>query len=543
MYNPNSLGAAPLVAAALGRSLGVEIHVSEKASTAFTDGTSRITLPALPVDVDEQTERMLWGFIHHEAGHCRHSDLAYQDDPIVDDEFIRKIVGILEDARMEAAHIALYPGAEKILKKLMETLVDIEFWTKPSDEHKPSEAFIAFVLYYLRSTFLDQSALIPFRDRARRLLEDELGSALVSRIVSILQTVRQANETYDCVDIAINLRSLLRDEQESAKSEPPQESPSVPNDDSSSEDSTEGTHHHQSDALAEILGGEVNEDLNLGDLGDCLGSAISDQLDNNATSRALSLPNGVIEIDGRLDETAIRLAKSHTSKLSSQLKRVLESTKRMPSSRHKRGKRIGRRDVHRIALDDPRIFRRKVRQPAVNTAVVELKDVSSSMRDRILIANDATLATSLALSEVKNVEHSVAAFPAKERGESIEVVKDFDESTSRVSSRFNTSAHGGTPMAEALLWAGWQLSKRREHRKIIVVSTDGHPDDADSSTGECPVTKSVIEHLRTSGIEIHGLMIDTTDKYNLFDSSRTITHISELTSAYVELFERVLKVA
>ena len=543
MYNQNSLGAAPLVAAALGRSLGVEIRVSESAGTAYTDGDSQITLPVLPVNLDEQTERMLWGFIHHEAGHCRHSDLAYQEDPIVDDEFIRLMTGILEDARMEAAHIRLYPGAERVLRKLVETLVDLEFWSKPKPDHKPSEVFAAFALYYLRSTLLSQTALAPHRDLAREILEGHIGRSSVSRAVAVLQDVRGAKETYDCVDIALALRTLLRDEQEGNGDVPPETSNTEESSTSSQDDGLDKTMSPDDDPFDDILGGEVDSDLNLGDLGDALSSALSDQLEGSSSGRALALPEGVYEITGHRDDGAVRDAKSHTVKLASQLKRVLETSKRISTPRQKRGKRIGRRDVYRVALGEDRIFQHKVKQPAVNSAIVSLKDVSSSMRDRITTANQASLATSLALSEVKNVEHTVAAFPAKKRGEQIEVIKRFDEHTIQVSSRFSTSAYGSTPMAEALLWAGWQLAYRKENRKIIVVTTDGDPDDSCAATGECPVTHAVIAHLKRSGVEVHGLMIETTDRYKLFDSFRTITNISELSSAYIELFERVLNAA
>ena len=67
MYSDTQLGAAHLVAAALGRALGIRVVIAN-VPTACTDGNT-IYLPPLPVTVSTQLIAMLWGFIHHEAGH------------------------------------------------------------------------------------------------------------------------------------------------------------------------------------------------------------------------------------------------------------------------------------------------------------------------------------------------------------------------------------------------------------------------------------------------------------------------------------------
>ncbi len=124
MYSDTQLAAAHLVAAALGRALGIRVVVAN-VPTACTDGNT-IYLPPLPVTVSAQLMVMLWGFIHHEAGHCRHSDFALvksvnaEHDPV-----LSNLLFILEDVRMERAHIALYPGAHRVLSELVELLVQI----------------------------------------------------------------------------------------------------------------------------------------------------------------------------------------------------------------------------------------------------------------------------------------------------------------------------------------------------------------------------------------------------------------------------------
>ena len=122
--NPISMGAAPLVAAALGRVLGIKVEMSHTAQTAMTDG-KRIILPYLPVTLPEQIAKIVWGFIHHEAGHCRHTDFDVRMDnhkELAADKLLDRLLSILEDIRMERAHIRFYPGAARTLAELVEAV-------------------------------------------------------------------------------------------------------------------------------------------------------------------------------------------------------------------------------------------------------------------------------------------------------------------------------------------------------------------------------------------------------------------------------------
>ena len=65
--------ALPIVAAALGRKLGVAVRVGG-ADGAKTDG-GVIVLPDLP-DGDSALRAVTWGYLAHEAAHVRHTDFA-----------------------------------------------------------------------------------------------------------------------------------------------------------------------------------------------------------------------------------------------------------------------------------------------------------------------------------------------------------------------------------------------------------------------------------------------------------------------------------
>jgi Mg-chelatase subunit ChlD len=89
-------------------------------------------------------------------------------------------------------------------------------------------------------------------------------------------------------------------------------------------------------------------------------------------------------------------------------------------------------------------------------------------------------------------------------------------------------------MAEALLWAGMKLSHRKEPRKIVVVMTDGQPDN------EQPVRRA-LERLSACGIETYGIGIQ--DRYILQwlpEGARVIDRIEELSKALVAVLKEAL---
>ncbi|SBW10503.1 von Willebrand factor type A (fragment) [uncultured delta proteobacterium] len=102
-------------------------------------------------------------------------------------------------------------------------------------------------------------------------------------------------------------------------------------------------------------------------------------------------------------------------------------------------------------------------------------------------------------------------------------------------SRFSTNAGGGTPMDAALWWVMQQIHPLSEPRKIILVITDGDPDDKEAAR----------ETIRTSGVlglEVYGIGIQTQSILNLLPDKhcRVITSINELAPAMFGMLHNAL---
>jgi hypothetical protein len=100
---------------------------------------------------------------------------------------------------------------------------------------------------------------------------------------------------------------------------------------------------------------------------------------------------------------------------------------------------------------------------------------------------------------------------------------------------YRAIATGFTPLAEALVWATGELSRRREARRRVLVITDGEPDD------ESAVNR-MRARLEGAGIELLGLGIQH-DVSHLFAPAARVDTLAALPRALFHLLERSLSVA
>jgi cobalamin biosynthesis protein CobT len=226
-------------------------------------------------------------------------------------------------------------------------------------------------------------------------------------------------------------------------------------------------------------------------------------------------------------------ARRLTAQMRARLAGLFQAVRLQRSHPKQVGHRIDREGVHRIACSTPdlRYFSSRRPRPKENTAVVILGDRSGSMNgEQIKVAIRSAFVTAEALELLPGVACAVGFFPWGST--QVAQLKDFGEKPK--ASRFALTANGGTPMAEALLWAGMKLSHRKEPRKIIVVMTDGHPDDE-------PAVHKAMERLSGCGIETYGIGIhDRNILHWLKEGARTIDRIEELPTALVDVLKEAL---
>lgn len=237
--------------------------------------------------------------------------------------------------------------------------------------------------------------------------------------------------------------------------------------------------------------------------------------------------NGKPVLGGPLDAAEAERA---SAKIKRRMNVLLEAKSRADNRVRDLGQRLSSRHLTNIAVQDARVFAHRSEIRRVDTAVMILTDCSGSMSGRqIEVANGGVYAASRAMESLRGVKVAAMTFPGNA------LLKGFDAPVLSVLENFKPSAYGGTPLTEALFSAARLLRTRREPRKLIIVLTDGQPNDPASA-------RMIVKTLPSLGIEAYGIGIMHTAVEGLFglQNSRVIDTIDDLPEALFGLLQKQL---
>jgi nitric oxide reductase activation protein len=148
---------------------------------------------------------------------------------------------------------------------------------------------------------------------------------------------------------------------------------------------------------------------------------------------------------------------------------------------------------------------------------------------QIEVARRSALATALALESIHGTSVNCVAF-GKQR--SVTVLTGFGERVEPTAHRYGAiEAEGGTPLAEALWCCAPEILARKEKRKILLVITDGEPNDFNAA-------RRIIHNYLDAGIEAIGLGIELTNIRDLFPVSAVIHDLTQLPKALFQLLQQ-----
>ncbi|OAH96744.1 nitric oxide reductase activation protein [Methylomonas methanica] len=280
------------------------------------------------------------------------------------------------------------------------------------------------------------------------------------------------------------------------------------------------------------------------DLFESLKSALS--LASENVSELLMPSGNEPPIDDRAGAFLLRKVQGESGKIRAALQGLVQSQTLNRSQHACRGRRMDGKRLHRLPLGETKLFQRQQNKAAPNTAIHLLLDKSESMGyqvtdsqgqpigSRMPIALEATLALAMAFEGIPGVNPGVTAFP----GHQDDSVFRLLEHGQRVNARngaFSLAATGSTPMTEAIWFGAASLLRCREPRKVLMVMTDGQPNDTLS-------TLELLQRCRDSGIETVGVGLGL-DVSHLFPIAITINDLSELRAQLFELSKSLLLAA
>lgn len=174
-----------------------------------------------------------------------------------------------------------------------------------------------------------------------------------------------------------------------------------------------------------------------------------------------------------------------------------------------------------------------------DTAVVVLLDHSGSMsvakngQPAYKIANQGTFALQHCLYGLSGVNAATVAY-ASRKGTStmLKLLCDFSEMP--YSANFDQQPGGGTPTGQALWYARTVLLQRQEQRKLILLLTDGQPNNKKQ-------TRLATRRCAQDGIDIIALGVNCDAVKEFWECHRIINDIAGLPKAIFPAWEIIVQ--
>ncbi|MFH4777049.1 VWA domain-containing protein [Vibrio alginolyticus] len=542
--------ALPIVAAAYGEKFGVKVLI--QGQDAFTDG-ERIVIPTANPD-DPHYQQIAWGYLAHEAAHIRHTNFDMVQK--ASSKPIRKaLLNIIEDVRIENELAKDYPGTRRSISQVIEYMVDTQQMCVP-EQLEPASNLQAWLLFRLRCHFLGQKALTPLYQAVDERVRQLFPAAAMSRLSAMLTAVTSLGSTGEVLKLVDVIVAMLEEE-----SRPPQDESDADsgnnigqdasNDSNSSSDSQtpeadssamgdaaetgDSDNSDQADNLRQAL--EASAAQFEPDTFAQVAEVLSEQAEGHQGVTPLSLPQAEHAMLG--DEAILNLSASESAQIRARLRGMVQSSQDNRNHAKRHGLRVA---THRLAASqagESRLFIQRQPRIAPNTAVHLLVDISGSMgkpigegnRKYFHVANEAALALAMALEGIPGVVPAVSYFPGIHQEVSIALLPK--QSVRHRAACFDQKPRGCTPMAQAMWFAANSLLAQKQKRKLMIVLTDGDPDD-------WAATHDIVDRCRRSSFELLGIGIQTRSVEKFFPQSIVINDVKDLKRELFEVTQQLL---
>lgn len=534
--------ALPIVAAAYGEKFGVKVLI--QGQDAFTDG-ERIVIPTANPD-DPNYQQIAWGYLAHEAAHIRHTNFDMVKK--ASSKPIRKaLLNIIEDVRIENELAKDYPGTRRSISQVIEYMVDTQQMCVP-EQLEPASNLQTWLLFRLRCHFLGQKALTPLYQAVDERVRQLFPAPAMSRLSAMLTAVSSLASTGEVLKLVDAIVAMLEEE-----SRPPQDESDADGGNDSNNSSDSQTPEAASSAMgdAAVTGDSDNSDQadNLrqaleasaaqfeSDTFAQVAEVLSEQAEGHQGVTPLSLPQAEQAMLG--DEAILTLSASESAQIRARLRGMVQSSQDNRNHAKRHGLRVA---THRLAASqagESRLFIQRQPRIAPNAAVHLLVDISGSMgkpigegnRKYFHVANEAALALAMGLEGIPGVVPAVSYFPGIHQEVSIALLPK--QSVRHRAACFDQKPRGCTPMAQAMWFAANSLLAQKQKRKLMIVLTDGDPDD-------WAATHDIVDRCRRSGFELLGIGIQTRSVEKFFPQSIVINDVKDLKRELFEVTQQLL---
>lgn len=515
--------ALPIVASHYANKMGLKVKIGDVNDIS---SPNTVTIPSVPSDFPNMG--VVWGFLGNRCAKVLHCDPSVDRG---DTPFARKLVNTFEDIFVEKELLSRFPGVASDLSNAVGYMVEKNYLSAPTENDSPAAAVLSYMQLTMRDKILHQPCSIEGQ-MAKEYVNTILPESCLVRIDAIMRKASSINSTKGSVDLAQQVVQIIQDEANG--DDQTTDSNSSTGDQENDEKSSNGSGPQLpdgSDSVKAVL--QQILDSSDEDFGD---DAVT-QLGNDLQSSADENPNAMesnITIPCQDDQSSARFkmgsiaealsvvecAKQTTHKLRAQLLGLVQASQRVARSTSYSGNRIDPSKITRVITGDLKIFKSKVKRISPDTAVHVLVDLSWSMNDKYVVAQQAAAAITLALESIPGVSPALTYF-GQESSEPVQPMLKHGERLMSKIGLIPAKPAGGTPLAEAMWYAAFQLSKVRNDRKIIVVVTDGEPNDSTK-------TKHIVDLCRNAAIEMIAVGVGSDAVKDYFEDCVVIHTVNDL---------------
>ena len=581
-----------------------DVAVEFQGDQAYTDG-STIVLPALPQGMEFSREDVLAirGYLDHEAGHIRHTDFTLIK-PFGDahGREAHAIANCLEDIRLEAAVMREYPGSEKNIRGIFDSIKEKE---------------VGFItghpeLYGDKATINNVTAAITTLGR-----EDYLSSNYKEGVMHMIQPKWQAwgrkwreevlkcKNTKEVMNMALEIKKLL-DETTQMEQEKPEEGKGDPQEgkglDGNPEDftfdpngdPTKGGKGKPQEGKGKEVEGPTAPSEDISKFCDTLLKDRVDQFLKYKTTdkkvkyrvfttkydEVFSTTSSNKRADQRVDTMKRGTSQGYEkvkSKIGGQVNTMKARLRRALMAKERRdwdfGREFGKLDTKRLVSGfqgAQGIFKQRKDRVEANTSVMLLVDLSGSMSgNKVEVARDSVVAfaeclegTQLkyevngfdngsrytdGLQEAINKQKNGSAVFHRVEPLNIFQFKKFDDPL-RVSKgaigAIGEMANGNNSDRDAVLWCLQRLAQQRTQRKILIVLSDGSPANATINTSRDELTKALTDVVSSAmkdyGVECVGIGIQADHVSEIYKQSVVINDVKDLSGGIFSQLSELL---
>lgn len=474
----------------------IRVEEDPKATTFSMRRDGVLIVPTCSEDSDE-FEDLINGAGIHEIAHYLVSDYEALDAASRSE---RMLLNVFEDCFIERWAQGTWAGARADLLRMWNRLYRMREVSRPSgSEDDPLHLATLWALAECRSRALQLEEGAADAAASRRWFAELVDEATADAVAAVLAKVDTIASTWDSLHLARELLLIVRPEAQGSE-EPEGEADSgdalIVHGEGNPPGASDGEAAGQPPDSGRV---EIADFIVVAtDGGDIAAAAV--EIVVVASSLKAAGGAGQVELvsvalsDAACGAELLAAARASSIALREKLRHVLHGMGRSQEEFAQSGQVVPTR-LWRLRLGQANVFERSDDDQGLSAFVYVLMDVSDSQEgEGLRLTVEAATSISLALEGIPGVSSAIAAFPAKQAA--VGRVKLLGETTQRAVGRLAAlTAHGSTPLAQALHVIESDLWASSASRKVVLLPTDGEPDDREAAV-------SAIQRLEALGINV-----------------------------------------